>query len=193
MNKQLDALIDRVHPALSVKSRALLSELAIEEDILAGTQFIELGQVNNAEYFVLEGVVRSFMINEDGDQVTIAFYPEDYVLSPHVIRTQDERSILNFEAITACKLLKLDAGRFSEHIRDDQDIQDFANMVLRGELIRKVNKEIQLISQNSKERLIQFRKDFHMLENRVPHSMIASYLGITPVSLSRLRKSLSIS
>jgi CRP-like cAMP-binding protein len=193
MNNNLDKLIDKIYPSLSIKARRAMADLSKEVDLKAGTRFIESGHPNNSEYFVIEGVVRSCIHDEDMELVTLSFFDDGSVLSPHVIRTLNDRSTLNFEAVTHCRLLELDAEKFSGFIREDRDVQEFANLVLRKELIRKVNKEIQLISLNSKERLLQFRQDYKMLENRVPHTMIASYLGITPVSLSRLRKTFSTS
>jgi CRP-like cAMP-binding protein len=55
----------------------------------------------------------------------------------------------------------------------------------------KVEKEIGLASLTAKERLLSFRQQFPMFENLISHPDIASYLGITNISLSRLRKELS--
>ena len=70
------------------------------------------------------------------------------------------------------------------------DIREFGNMVLQNELLAKVEKEIGLASLNAKERLILFREKYHFLENLISHADIASYLGITNISLSRLRREL---
>jgi len=193
MNAKLNRLMDDINPSLQVKSRLLLSELCTEKNVEAGTDFIQEGDLNKSEYFVIDGVVRSHLKSEKGDIVTISFYAENSVLTPNLIRTRDERSTLNYEAITDCTLLELNVSEFGDLIRDYRDVQEFANLILKNELSLKINKEIQLISLTSKARLIQFRKDYRMLENRVPHSMIASYLGITPVSLSRLRNTLTLS
>jgi hypothetical protein len=74
---------------------------------------------------------------------------------------------------------------------ENLEIRFFANTVLRNELIRKVDKEIGLASLTAKERLLQFRAWYDSMENKVPHPMIASYLGITNISLSRLRRALA--
>jgi len=91
------------------------------------------------------------------------------------------------EALTDCTFAKIDAKAFESLMITDLEIREFGNSVLRQELLNKVLKEIRMVSWTAKARLQQFRKDFSMLENRIPHPMIASYLGITNVSLSRLR------
>ncbi|MEZ4684940.1 MAG: hypothetical protein R3B47_02410 [Bacteroidia bacterium] len=80
------------------------------------------------------------------------------------------------------------ADDFEEFMVHNLEIRAWGNEVLKRELALKVDKEIQLASLTAKERLIKFRERFPLLENRVPHPTIASYLGITNVSLSRLRK-----
>ena len=193
MNTQIDAIFNAIAPQLAIKSRLAITDLCEEETHAAGTLFIQEGQTNGSEYFLIEGVVRSCLKDQDGRWVTLSFFEENTVLTPYVIRTREGRSSINMEAVTPCKLLRLDSGRFEALIEVDLSAREFANIVLKNELSRKVDKEIQLISYSSLERLKQFRADFHMLENRVPHAMIASYLGITPVSLSRLRSTLSTS
>ena len=138
---------------------------------------------------MIKGVVRSYLLSPDGDEITLSFFEDCSILSPQVTRTNKGHTLLNYQAITDCDLLKMDAAGFEHLIEANLEIRDFANTVLRHELMQKVNREIRLASWTAKERLEQFRKDFHMLENIVPHPMIASYLGITNVSLSRLRKS----
>jgi CRP-like cAMP-binding protein len=56
--------------------------------------------------------------------------------------------------------------------------------------MKKVEKEIGLASFTAKKRLIRFREQYALLENLIPHTDIATYLGITNISLSRLRKEL---
>ena len=71
------------------------------------------------------------------------------------------------------------------------EIRRFGNTVLRNELARKVDKEIGSASLSAKERLLKFREEYPLLENLIPHTHIASYLGITNISLSRLRSNLA--
>ena len=69
----------------------------------------------------------------------------------------------------------------------DLEIRDFGNSVLKIELMAKLQKEIALASLKGKDRLLLLRKNYPNIENLVPHSDIASYSGITTISLSRLR------
>jgi hypothetical protein len=102
----------------------------------------------------------------------------------------NEISNLNFQASTDIRVGIMDASIFLDLMVDHLDIRDFGNMVLKMELQNKVEKEIGHASLTAKERLLRFRDEFPLLENLVPHHSIATYLGITNISLSRLRKEL---
>ena len=84
----------------------------------------------------------------------------------------------------------MDAKKFESLMIENIEIRNFANTVLQNELRIRVDKEIGLASLSAKERLIVFRTLYKSLENRIPHTEIASYLGITNISLSRLRREL---
>lgn len=149
--------------------------------------FIKKDRINTQEYFLLEGVCRSYLYNPEGEDITISFFQGPVVISPHTIRTEAGRSLFDYQACTELLLCCLDADAFLNLMIRNLEIREFGNAVLRNELTGKVEKEIGLVSLPARERLLLFRRRFDMLENIVPHPHIASYLGITPISLSRLR------
>jgi len=182
-------LVNKVAP-VSEGSLDLMSDLIVVEVYEKGDVFIERGEKNNKEYFVYEGVCRSFLLSPEGEEVTISYFLEGGVLSPNKTRTANQISHLNFQALTKVTVASLNADKFEQLMINHIDIREFGNMVLQNELLTKVEKEIALASLNAKERLILFRDKYHFLENLISHVDIASYLGITNISLSRLRKGL---
>ena len=182
-------LVNKVSP-VSEGSLDLISDLILVEVYEKGDVFIDRGKKNNKEYFVYEGVCRSFLLSPEGEEVTISYFLEGSVLSPNKTRTANQISHLNFQALTNVTVASLNADKFEQLMINHIDIREFGNMVLQYELLAKVEKEIALASLNGRERLILFREKYHFLENLISHVDIASYLGITNVSLSRLRKEL---
>ncbi|MCB0636760.1 MAG: Crp/Fnr family transcriptional regulator [Lewinella sp.] len=182
--------LDAVYP-LSQASFMRLAGLFEERAIERGTVFAPCRRSNQSEYFIREGVARSYLLSPEGDDITIQFFQAPAVASPHITRTENGLSLLNFEAVTDLRLISFPAQDLVDLMIDNLEVRFWANTVLTNELIRKVNKEIGLASLTAKERLLRFREDFDGLENLVPHPMIASYLGITNISLSRLRRELA--
>lgn len=183
-------IIDSEYP-ISKNSLNEIESLVEVVDYNKGETFIKKNRRNTKEYFLLKGVCKSYLINPEGEEITISFFTEQSILSPYTTRTQDEISIINFQALTNTKLATIDAIEFERLMIENLEIRNFGNTVLRNELSQKVEKEIGLASLNAKERLLKFREQFPMLENLVPHTDIASYLGITNISLSRLRSDLA--
>ena len=183
------SIINKVS-TVSEGSLDLVSDLIIIEAYEKGDVFIDRGKKNNKEYFVYEGVCRSFLLSPEGEEVTISFFLEGGVLSPNITRTANQISHLNFQALTKMTVASLNADKFQQLMINHLDIRGFGNGVLQNELLAKVEKEIALASLTAKERLILFREKYHFLENLISHADIASYLGITNISLSRLRREL---
>ena len=156
-----------------------------------GTVFVRRGYPDENEYFLREGICRSFLLSPEGDETTLSFFQAPAVLTPHVTRTVKGIALLNFEALTPLVLTLIKEEELLALMVKNLDIREFGNTVLRNELIEKVNKEIGLATLTARERLLAFRKQYKGLENLLPHPIIASYLGITNISLSRLRRELA--
>lgn len=179
-----------IYHHLNEESLKKIDGLTEYREYLSGDCFIEKGKRNHYEYFIIEGICRSFLLNPEGEEITISFFNPKSVLSPFVTRTINGISNLNYQALTDLKVGIMDSSLFEKLMVENLEIREFGNMVLKMELQKKIEKEIQLASLTAKERLIKFREQYQMLENLIPHSAIATYLGITNVSLSRLRRDL---
>jgi CRP-like cAMP-binding protein len=189
-SSSLKATVDAVYP-ISPQAFQQLESLFEEQSWTEKEVFIRKDHPEQYEYFILQGICRSYVLSPEGEEITIHFFEGPAVLSPHITRTHEGISLLNFQALTDLSAVRFDAEAFVQLMIENLEVRFFANTVLQHELIQKVNKEIGLASLTARERLLQFRKDFQGLENKVPHPLIASYLGITPISLSRLRSELA--
>ena len=175
---------------ISNSSLAEIENIVEYESFDKGITFIEKDKPNNKEYFLLSGICKSYLINPEGEEITLSFFNENSVLSPYTTRTSQHRSLLSFKSLTKIETATIDANQFAELMVSNLEVRNFGNQVLRNELACKVDKEIGFASLTAKERLLKLRAQFPLLENTVPHTDIATYLGITNISLSRIRKEL---
>ena len=151
-------------------------------------QFIvKEGQLFKYESFLAQGIFRTFLKGEEGQEINTAFYDGPEIVAPYLTRNANDKHLTNFQTITPCTILLFDAIKFSNLIRDYSDIREFAFRVVENELRFKATKEIFFTSKTASERLQFLREVYPGLENKIPLHHIASFLGITIVSLSRLR------
>ena len=146
---------------------------------------------NAFEYFQLEGISHRYNTDEDSQVLTTGIYPDGVVITPHFARTNNGQSIFSLQALTDCMYLKVPVGTFDELREKHPPIRTFGQSVVEIEFIINLNHEVLFRSYTAKERLLFFRTHFPQLENIIPHTIIASFLGITPVSFSRLRNELA--
>lgn len=186
MYDKISPIIHSVAP-LSEKSMEKIGGLVKYVDYKKGELITSVGKKNNLEYFITDGICKSFLTTPEGEPVTISFFMSQSILSPSTTRNKEGRSVMNIQALTDVQIATMNATAFEKLMIEDLAIRDFGNSVLRNELMAKVQKEIALASLKGKDRLSFLRKNYPNIENLIPHADIASYLGITTISLSRLR------
>lgn len=190
MKEKLRAIINS-YQTISERSLIEICNGLTVETYAKGDVFIKLNRINSKEYFVFDGICKSYLLNPDGVEITISFFMGNSIISPHQTRTLAGKSNLNFKALTALTIVSIDAALFEDLMIHNLEIRNFAHTVLQHELMVKIQKEIGMASMTATERLLAFRAQFKSLENYIPHMDIATYLGITNISLSRIRKELS--
>ena len=168
-------------------SRKLFLEKTTIIELTKNTDIFLEGEKNNSEYILISGVAHRYNISDKGDMVTTGFYMSGAVITPHFARTKEGKSIFSLQSLTDIHIAELQATELDFLRYNNEECFKFGQQVLENELVRTFYNEVVFRSYNAKERLLILRRQFPNLENLIPHNIIASYLGITNVSFSRLR------
>ena len=83
-----------------IAMRALMNYKKVSKDEL----FIKVNRPDHDEYILLAGLCRSFLVNPEKEEITLSFFRSPMVLSPHLTRTRNELSIVNYQALTDVEL-----------------------------------------------------------------------------------------
>jgi CRP-like cAMP-binding protein len=149
------------------------------------------GDVSSQGYFVLTGLLRSYSIDSKGKTHIIQFAPEQWWLSERNGLLFNEPSDFFIDSVEATRAVILTKDFMNEAAKHVPCMNDLNNNMLNN-AIRFMQKRINmLLSATAEERYLNFITLYPNLTLRVPQWMIASYLGITPESLSRVRKDLA--
>lgn len=167
----------------------LLRERGAESQLKKDDHYWEPGKAVNQIGFLTEGVLRVFYYNQAGDEITRYFIEENHLILDG--ETEDEVYIASeyLSAATDCNLVvfkSTDWKFLSEHIPCWNSIVQQISAAHHRE---KIERRSELVSMTATERYLDFIQKFPTLVNRIPLAYVASYLGITQSSLSRIRKS----
>lgn len=190
MNEVLDKILNE-YGIKSPENRKLFRELSAIKTYSKNREVLAEGKKNDMEYLLLSGVLHRYNISDKGDIITTGFYLPGSVITPHFARTTSGKNIFNLQALTELNLVEIPVAVLDKLRTEYAEFREFGQRVLETELSRTFFNEVIYRSYNAKERLLAMREQYPNLENLVPHNVIASYLGITNVSFSRLRNELS--
>ena len=152
-----------------------------------GTHLCRQGQHETGEFIVLEGCLASTICDQDGKEVCVGLYVGLCVVTPNIARTRDGVSLVSISATTDVSLARLETGQLTNLMVSSETVRHWANAALRDALSRKADREWCLAALRGADRLNWFRERFPEYEGIFAHMLIASFLGITPVTMSRLR------
>jgi len=169
------------------EQRAVIKDVLVEE-YKKGTMLLRQGDVPAKCYFVLKGCVRQYSIDETGKEVTSNFYTEEQAISNFSHHKQDKSSPYSLACLEDCILV---VGNFETERDMYHKYSQLETMTRR--MIEQSFGELQdelasFIASTPEERYRTLLRKRPHLADRVPQHQLASYLGITPESLSRIKK-----
>jgi CRP-like cAMP-binding protein len=168
-----------------IKSRA--RELALKKD----DYFSEAGKVPRRIGFLSEGILRVCYYNQKGDEITKYFADENNFIVDLNSFNQKIPSSEYIQAVTDCRLYCFSTEALQELSSTIIVWDSILNKITEKALLEKVNKLSPMLAEDATTRYRLFLEKFPALANRVPLSYIASYLGVTQSSLSRIRKNIN--
>ncbi|WP_027376245.1 Crp/Fnr family transcriptional regulator [Kaistella palustris] len=149
------------------------------------------GEVCRETFFVEKGLLRMFSIDKNGKEHIIQFAPEKWLMSDRSSLYFNEKSNYFIEAVEDSEVLLLENDFFVRLVEQYPQTVENNDLLLQKHIRNLQNRLNSLLAETAEERYMNFIKMYPDILLRVPQWMVASYLGITPESLSRVRKELA--
>ncbi len=182
----------------------LTSNLAIEEkEIVSLSENCTIKKVKKEElllrsgayckhtFFVEKGLLRQYSIDEKGKEHILSFAPENWFVTDRESTYFNQPSAYTIQALEDSEVVMLDENFIKLLAEKIPSFTDFNNRLLHNHIRHLQNRINLLLSAVAEDRYLQFVNMYPDILLRVPQTMIASYMGITPESLSRVRKELA--
>ncbi len=150
----------------------------------------EAGKIPKYVGFVLEGIFRFCYYDNKGEEITHYFIYENSFVADYPKFEAQVVASEYVQAVTDCKLLIFSKKDWDEISNSILDWDVISAKIEKKCLINSIEKRSPLVSGDATTRYLSFMEEFPNLVNRVPLSYVASYLGITQQSLSRIRKNI---
>lgn len=179
-------LAESIEPGCGSSLNVLLPMMSCHEIVKNKTLF-HAGQENRYEYFLLDGLLRSLILDEKGNETTVAFHSAPCVVTPCIARSEYSISLITCEALQISRVVRFSENDLMDLMRKNENASRWGNRVMQTELVRRSKREWSLAAESGAQRLERFEKEHADVASVVSAKIIATYLGITPVTLSRLR------
>lgn len=178
------------------KARLSKSEFAILlpyfalRELKKGEVLLAEGSIGGNAYFVESGLLRFYSIDALGKEHILQFAPENWWLSDRIDLNNTEPSSYYIDAYENTTIVILNNYFFKKAASISPPFSAFHDQILRRHISQLYHRINMLIGSTAKNRYLRFLQSYPNITQRVPQWMIASYLGITPESLSRVRREL---
>ena len=148
------------------------------------------GEHNSLAYYVKTGILRSYTIDKKGKEHIFMFASEGWLIADIESQEFDQPTELFIDCLEDSEVIVIDHEIFKvANLTEDQLKKNAALLARRIAVLQR--RVIMLMSASARERYQRFLETYPNLPQRVPQRMIASYLGITPEALSKIRGEIS--
>lgn len=172
---------------LSLEAKEHLLAIAKEQEVTKGTILIREGQTVSKTFFVTDGCLRSYCIDKNGKEHTLQFAIKDWWISDFIAIYANETATLTIECLIDSKVIEFNAKELDDIHTLFPEFESFQRHNLERHVVslhRRILNQMQLTAE---ERYNLFLEQYPDIEQYTRNYHIASYLGITQQSLSRIR------
>ncbi len=152
-----------------------------------GDYFLQAGKINRHVGFLNKGLVRYF-VYKDGEEATFEFTKEGEFIADYQSFNNKNASVQNIQAIEDCELLIINYDDLQSIFKNTKNGNFLGRIIIEHRFDIMVNQLLAIYMQSHEERYHSFIKNYANLSQRIPQYLIASYVGVKPESLSRIRR-----
>lgn len=154
------------------------------------TFLLSEGEICRFEAYIKKGCIKKYFIDNNGDEVILQFAVEDWWISDIASFAEQKPSKLFIETLEDSEVLTIDFESKEFLYKEVPHLERVFRLMLQRSYAVLENRLYSTVSNSAEERYLEFIKRYPTIPQRVPQQQIASYLGITPESLSRIKSNL---
>jgi CRP-like cAMP-binding protein len=185
----LEELIKKIKSSidLSLEAEEYLISISREKIVSKGSILIRQGQTVNKIFFITGGCLRSYCIDKNGKEHTLQFAIKNWWISDYIAIFSDEYATLTVECLTESSIIEFNAKELDGILTQFPEYEPFQRGNLERHIVSLQKRILNQLQLSAAERYDLFLEQYGDIERHVPNYHIASYLGITQESLSRIR------
>ena len=177
--------------SLTAEEEGLLKQYLTPKKIRKKQYLLQEGDVCKHSAFVEKGALRAYVLGEKGDEHITAFALEGWAISDLPSFMKQEPAALNIEALEDCELVLISKSAHDELLQKLPKYETYMRIMVTNAYIALQKRMTSMISLTLEERYKEFTQMNQHLSQRVPQHMIASFMGLSPETLSRVRSRLN--
>lgn len=159
-----------------------------KEKELAKKEFLAVeGEYSTHLAFLLNGVMRAFYRSSEGKEYNKTFFSNSSFVGAYSSLTTKQQNRINIQCLTNCTILVANFHEITSLYPNFPKIERLARILAEYKFAIKEKREIELVTLEASQRYQIFKMEHPNLESLIPQYHIASYLGVTPTQLSRIR------
>ena len=172
---------------LSTEAEEYLYSISKEKTVTKGEVLIREGQAVKKTFFVTDGCLRSFCTDKSGKEHTLQFAIKEWWISDFTAIYNNEPATLTVESIKDSKVIEFNASKLNNIFSQFPEFEVFQRKNLENHVVSLHKRILNQLQLTARERYDLFVEQYNDIEQYTPNYHIASYLGITQQSLSRIR------
>jgi len=177
--------------ALTPEDEALIKQYLSPKKLRKKQYLLQEGDVCKFIAFVEKGALRQYTIDESGNERIIQFALEGWTISDLYSFLTKESATYHIDALEDCELVLISKSAHEELLQKVPKYETYTRLQITGAYIAMQRRLTSIISTSPEERYAGFMALYPNIAQRVPQHMIASYMGLQPETLSRIRRRIS--
>ena len=175
------------HVSLTNDEAAIIQTLFVHRRFRKRQFILQEGDISRYETFIIKGITRTYEIDKKGQEHIVQFGPEDWWIGDMYSFLSNTPSVYNIECIEDTEVLQITKANQEKLFNQVPKMERHFRILLQNAFIALTKRVASSLTKSAGERYEEFKTTYPHIDNRVPNHQIASYLGITPQSLSRIR------
>jgi CRP-like cAMP-binding protein len=188
-----ELLYQKIHAVVDISPQDFdhFKGLFVPKRLRKRQYLLQEGDICKYQAFVEQGLLRSYTVDDKGNEHILQFASEGWWMADLSSYLTGEPSFLNMDALEDVELLLLAKNSWEQAMKDLPALERYFRIIIQNNLVATQKRLLQSLAESAEEKYHRFLRIYPDCAARVPQHMIASYLGITRETLSRVRRQIA--